>query len=308
MNKYSLNCRTLNYAYKRGRPIKINGLAKCLVGLVFTGASFSANAGEVNSPSSTTSMLLSGAELCAQLAQSVGGLCPDITEERPSHLNVQRAHQQEWLRFTSTHWNEGVGPLQIRGGGQVQPCQVEENGNIIETQCTYSIQEILDSAANVVYQQPAGVALYHPEHSHWHQDNVADFVLRHGSLDGPIVGEATKVTYCLIDYDSGGNGITADKTYFECNAELQGISVGFGDEYHHATHGQEIEITTLPEGIYYLTHEVDPTDKWLELDDSNNFSWTRFSLHRDNRSGNGRIEWLEDSPCAGLACGNNSNR
>jgi hypothetical protein len=251
---------------------------------------------------------LTSLELCARIEATSGGLCPDITEEAPAHLNIQRAQGKEWLRFSSTHWNEGPGHLQIRGGGQVQPCQVEENGVVHNTQCTYSTQEILTADREVVYQQPAGLAMFHPEHNHWHQDNVADFVLRAGAVNGPIVGAATKVTYCLIDYDSGKNGLTQEKYYFECNADLQGISVGFGDEYHHATHGQEIDITKLPAGEYYLTHAADPTNKWLELDDSNNTSWTRFALRRDSKSGNGLIDQLGTSPCTGLACGNTSNR
>ncbi len=257
---------------------------------------------------SASRSLLSGAALCAELQATSGGLCPDVTEEAPGKLNIQRDHQREWLRFSSTHWNEGLGPLQIRGGGQTQPCVVEENGLLINTICTYAQQEILDANRDVVHQQPAGVAMFHPEHNHWHQDKVADFVLRLGSLDGEILGKATKVTYCLIDYDAGGNGLTNDKYYFECNADLQGISVGFGDEYHHATHGQEIEITSAPPGIYYLTHEADPANKWLELDDSNNTSWAKFVLTRDSGSGNASIKWIEDSPCTGLACGNTSNR
>jgi len=189
---------------------------------------------------------LNGAALCAYLQATVGGLCPDITEEHPAHLNIKRAHKQEWLRFTSTHWNEGLGPLQIRGGGvtQTRPCVVEEAGTIIDSICTYATQEILDGNRNVVYTQPAGVAVFHPEHNHWHQDNVADFVLRSGSLDGPVVSQATKVTYCLIDYDAGGNGLTSAKYYFECGADLQGISVGIrrrvppcharaGGRHHH---------------------------------------------------------------------------
>ncbi len=256
----------------------------------------------------TLSQALTGGEVCANLRATRGGLCPDITEEAPAHLNITRAHGMEWLRFSSTHWNEGLGPLQIRGGGQIQTCQVEENGTTIDSICTFATQQILDANRQVVHEQPAGVAVFHPDHNHWHQDNVADFVLRSGSLGGTIVGKATKVTYCLIDYDSGGNGLTSAKFYFECGAELQGISVGFGDEYHHATHGQRIEITTLPAGVYYLTHEADPTNKWLELDDSNNFSWSKFRLRRDSKSGNGLIDWLENSPCTGLACGNKSNR
>lgn len=281
-------------------------MMKMLAAVVFTMAVGCAVDEELGSSSAYATT--AGAEQCADLQAQLGGLCPDITEEPPAHLNVQRAQQQEWLRFTSTHWNEGLGPLQIRGGGQVSACQVEENGHLIDSVCTFSTQEVLNAAGQVVYTQPAGVAVFHPDHQHWHQDNVADFVLRAGTLDGAIVGKATKVTYCLIDYDSGKNGLTREKHYFECNADLQGISVGFGDEYHHATHGQEIEITSLPPGIYYLTHAADPTNKWLELDDSNNVSWAKFRLRRDSNSGNGSVDWLQDSPCTGLACGNTSNR
>ncbi len=243
-----------------------------------------------------------------------GALLPDIVEEPPRHLNVKRAQQRELLRFTSTHWNAGAGTLQIRGGGQVQTCTVEEGGELVTTQCTVSTQEILNAQGQVVATHPAGVALFHPDHNHWHQDNVADFLIRAGSLDGPIVGMATKQTYCLIDYDRwSGIPNNSMKVYYSCDAELQGISFGFGDEYHHATHGQEIEITTLPPGVYYLTHMADPTNKWLELRDDNNFSWTKFRLRRDSNSGNGLIDVLEESPCAdqdpyGMACGNTSNK
>lgn len=249
----------------------------------------------------------SGATLCAELRDTVGGLCPDITEEAPRHLGIQRAQQMEWLRFSSTHWNEGPGTLQIHGGGQTGPCQVEEAGSLIDTICTFATQEILNAAGQVVYTSPAGVALFHPAHNHWHQDKVADFKIHAGSVDGPIVGQATKVTYCLIDFDAA-TGLTSAKTYIDCNADLQGISPGFGDEYHHSTEGQEIEITRMPAGIYYITHEADPSNKWLEWSDSNNTSWTKFQITRDSGSGNANLTVLEESSCTGLACGNTSNR
>jgi len=43
-----------------------------------------------------------------------------VVEEIPSHLQIQNDHQREWLRFSTTHINLGPGPLQIRGGGQMQ--------------------------------------------------------------------------------------------------------------------------------------------------------------------------------------------
>lgn len=261
--------------------------------------------------------LLVASSAMGQSAIPADALLPDIVEEPPRHLNVQRAQQEEWLRFTSTHWNGGFGPLQIRGS-DVRPCTIEENGVQLTTDCTYATQEVFNSSGQLVYTQPAGTAIFHVDHNHWHQDNVANFVLRSGSLTGPIVGQATKITYCLIDYDHSANlSNNSGKTYFECGADLQGISVGYGDEYHHSTHGQEIEITTVPAGTYYLTHDADPVNKWAETRDDNNFSWVKFTLTRDASSNQAKIEIVEESACTGLAsnplfadiaCGNTSNK
>src|SRR5215213_7386681 len=69
---------------------------------------------------------------------------PDIVEQI-SHLQIQNEHQREMLRFSTTHINVGDGPLQIRGGGRIAPCVIE---NVAYAQCTISTQEILDAAGN----------------------------------------------------------------------------------------------------------------------------------------------------------------
>src|SRR5713101_9035984 len=125
------------------------------------------------------------------------GLCPDIVEQI-SHLQIQNEHQREMLRFSTTHINIGDGPLQIRGGGQVAPCVID--GTAYD-QCTYATQEVLDAAGNIVHSQPAGVAFFHPQHNHWHQSGVARFEVRKGTLDGPLVNNGVKITFCLVDVD-----------------------------------------------------------------------------------------------------------
>ena len=85
------------------------------------------------------------------------GLLPDVIEEVPSHLTVQNNQQGEWLRFTTVHINVGAGNLQIRGGGQVAPCDID---GIHYDQCTVATQEILDASGAIVATQPAGVALF----------------------------------------------------------------------------------------------------------------------------------------------------
>ena len=235
-------------------------------------------------------------------AQSGVPLYPDIVEEI-SQLQIQNEHQREMLRFSTNHINLGDGPLQIRGGGQVAPCDID---GVHYDQCTIATQEILDANGNVVATHPAGVAFFHPQHNHWHQSAVAVFEVRQGSLLGPIIAVGEKVTFCLIDNDPTDLvHQNSTRVYFECNSDLQGISVGWSDAYHQSTPGQELDITGAPEGVYYLTHLADPDQHWLETDDNNNFAWVKFALSR--KGANPKITILERSPCSGAACGTPSN-
>ena len=155
------------------------------------------------------------------------------------------------------------------------------------------MQEILDANGQIVALHPAGVALFHPEHNHWHQSDVAEFAVRQ-TLDGAPVGTSVlKTTFCLIDLDfSDSVHEHKTKVYWDCDADLQGISVGYGDPYHHALEGQEIEITGLPAGIYYITFDVDPDQHWLETDDTNNRAWAKFRL--DRKGANPSVTALEE--------------
>ena len=80
-------------------------------------------------------------------AQALGGLVPDVIEEIPKHLSVQKnTRQREFLRFSTTHWNFGDGALQVRGGGQESPCVVDGVPSI----CTFAMQEILDAHGQIL--------------------------------------------------------------------------------------------------------------------------------------------------------------
>ena len=163
------------------------------------------------------------------------GLCPDIVEQI-SHLQIQNEHQREKLRFSTTHINIGDGPLQIRGGGQIAPCNID---GIHYDQCTIATQELLDAAGNVVATHPAGVAFFHPEHNHWHQSAVAAFILKAGDpFTGVPVATGVKITFCFVDvktYSSTGEEKKAyPRTYFECNGDFQGLAAHWADEYLEA--------------------------------------------------------------------------
>jgi len=238
---------------------------------------------------------------------------PDVVEAIPDHLQIQNDHQREWLRFSTTHINLGPGDLQIRGGSQIAPCDID---GVHYDQCTVATQEILDAGRGVVATHPAGVSFFHPEHNHWHQSDVAAFKIVTGDPRSETeVATGTKITFCFVDVEfSGLNGATKKsypRRYFECNGDLQGLAAGWADEYHQSTPLQELEVTGLQPGDYYLTHEADPENHWLEgpttrsPGELNNFSWVKFHLSRTGA--NPEIEVLGHSPCTGVACGFGGN-
>lgn len=238
---------------------------------------------------------------------------PDIVEEVPSHLQIQNTKQREWLRFTTVHINVGQGNLQIRGGGQVEPCQID---GVDYAQCTVATQELLDENQQVVATHPAGVAVFHPEHNHWHQSSVAEFHVRKDDpLTGAALASSSKITFCLVDVEftgtTGAQKKEQPRTYWECNSDLQGLASGWGDSYHQSTPMQELDITGLPAGEYYLTYEADPDNHWLEGPSSsspgehNNISWATFRL--DRQGSNPSVTVIGTSPCEYPVCGYGGN-
>ena len=223
-------------------------------------------------------------------AQALGGRVPDIMEEVPAHLSVQNSQHGETLRFSTTHWNFGDGPLDILGGDQVAPCDID---GVHYDQCTYATQQIRNGAGQVVAKHPAGVAFFHPQHNHWHQSAVATFAVRRTPTGAPVAPIGFKTTFCLVDTNASKQiGANSTRFYWDCNAALQGISVGWGDEYHQSTQGQELDISGLADGVYYLTHDADPDGHWIETNDGNNASWVKFSL--TTKGSNSEVKVLDE--------------
>jgi len=107
----------------------------------------------------------------------------------------------------------------------------------------------------------------------------------------------------------------SERSYFDCDAVLQGISVSWSDEYHHQTPGQSIDIKGLPEGAYFLTHLANPAGNWMESNYDNNDRWVKLYLSR--KGANPEIRILAESPCPvtnpqspdyQILCGNSPNK
>lgn len=245
-----------------------------------------------------------------------GGRLPDIQTIVPQHLNLVNEHQREIIRFSNLIANTGDGPWRVR------PEFPLPGADPATTQDAY--QQILDSegsSGGIVCERKASEFVYHPTHRHWHTTGVAQFELRVGTANGPLftndqlVDATVKTTFCLIDWvklagkSSSGKGTT--RTYFDCAGPFHGVSVGWTDQYHHATDDQDLDITGVEAGVkYFLVSTTNAGKDFIEKDYGNNSAWQAFVVSRDSQ-GNPKIALAEHSPCTpgtGLCGEQKSNR
>jgi len=226
-------------------------------------------------------------------------LYPDLQTAVPHHFTVQNSQQRETLRFSNLIANTGEGDLRLRPEHD------------LSTNITTGFQEVLDAQGNIVIDQPVSEFVFHPAHNHWHITGVALFEIRLAADDGKggkfgavFSNQSIKTTFCLIDWiQLEGNSPTGDRTYFECFPDAhQGISAGWGDQYHHSLDGQELEITGAKPGIYYLVSTANSDGNFLETDTTNNTAWTSFRITRDSK-GNAKVAEIDHSDCSGTLCG-----
>jgi hypothetical protein len=236
-----------------------------------------------------------GTALIPESQAQVVPLLPDLQTVVPLQLQVVNKQQREILRFSNGVANTGDGPWQMR----------PEFPATDPTQPQKAIQQIVGSDGSIFSEHVVSEFEFHPEHNHWHIDGIALFEIRAGSPVGSIVGSNTvKTTFCLIDwYKLEGPSKTPDRTFFDCDGELQGISPGWVDQYHQATPGQQLDITGVAPGFYYLVSTAGPDGNFIELNPHNNTAWVGFQLSRDSK-GNAKINIVDQSPCESPAlCG-----
>ena len=128
----------------------------------------------------------------------------------------------------------------------------------------------------------------HTPHRHWHFQEFENYELRRAS-DHMIVGRDRKSGFCLVDrYGRSSVRVPhAGPPRFldNCGAGQpdlrsveQGSSPGYVDRYPAFFHGQDVDITTIPAGIYVLVHRANPSRRVRELRYSNDTASVRLRL------------------------------
>ena len=212
------------------------------------------------------------------LAPGPRELLPDLDQRPPTDLTVIAREGGFFLGFTSAVDNLGAGPLRIRGWRSARMADMRAD----------QVIELRGGGTHVV--RDVGTLRYQPHlpHRHWHFQEFENYELRRAT-DHAIVGRDRKSGFCLVDrYGRSSVRVPhAGPPRFldNCGAGQpdlrrvqQGSSPGYTDRYPAFFHGQDIEITAIPAGIYVLVHRANPALLVREMRYSNDTASVRLRL------------------------------
>jgi hypothetical protein len=170
----------------------------------------------------------------------------------------------------------GEGPLQV----------IETTAEVdgVKTTQTITQQVLQDTGEDEFRDVEIGTFDYPPEvpggFGHLRLPGLAQYNLYQaidnggGEPDvGPLAATNDKLSMGIVDsipYNMSVPGMPANRVYNFASAPVLGISIGYADLYSAGLPGQWIDVTGVPSGQYWLEVNIDPYDRVLELDDSNN--------------------------------------
>jgi hypothetical protein len=180
---------------------------------------------------------------------------PDLVQRPPSGLVIERARNGHWLLgFTSMVDNRGPGILWIKAHrtGHEPVMQVRQ------------LVQLQGGGARV---DPESGELHYvvaPPHYHWH---FLGFVHAELRTAGAFVLRVRdhKSGFCLADHYGTAPGVPHGPPRFLSNCEQfhpdarsvqEGESVGYTDTYPAFFHGQQLDITGVKAGKYWLVHRA----------------------------------------------------
>jgi hypothetical protein len=209
-------------------------------------------------------------------------LLPDLLTLPSETIFIEFEGDRKIMRFETSIANVGEADLYLTGERDPEA----EVDRAIQTVVTTGGEE----RSKVI-----GEFAYHPEHTHVHLQNFAEYELWGYPEEGenePLVTQE-KIGFCLFDYvpyDLTMPNAAQEKQflYANCTEGLQGLSVGWVDTYLPRREGQSFDITDLPDGRYQIRMMANHERYIMESSYDNNESLTLIEI-----SGNS-VQVLED--------------
>jgi hypothetical protein len=216
-------------------------------------------------------------------AKRVRELLPDFDQRPPRDLRIMETGGRFLLGFTSLVDNIGLGPSVIDG---VRPPGARR--------MTGTQRVLLANGAWRTYRGVAQIRYTNsPPHHHWHLMRFDSFELR--TLDGRTLVRDRKSGFCLADHWGAAPGRWPNRhPHFLGNCEQylpeathvrMGTTPGFTDRYPAFFHGQNVDVTGVPAGVYVLVHRVNESLRLRELRYDNDAASVRL-----------RLRWADGAP------------
>ena len=189
---------------------------------------------------------------------------PNLVQRPPSGLVLSRGGSGHWLLgFTSMVDNRGPGIVWIHGtrSPRVHVMQV---------------RQLIQLASGGVRVDARSGELHYvvaPPHYHWHLLGFDHYELRSAG-DFALRVRDYKSGFCLADHWGHALGVPHGPPRFLGNCEQfdpkarfveEGSSVGYTDRYPAFFHGQQLDVTKLPAGRYWLVHRANEDFHLREL-------------------------------------------
>jgi hypothetical protein len=211
-------------------------------------------------------------------------LRPDLDQQAPSDLDVQRVEQGGRVRFLlgfrSATDNAGEGPLSVFS---LRPSP------LVPTMQTSQRVRLAGGGVRTYPRVGFLRYTYSPIHSHWHLMGFQRYELRSAS-DHRLLLRDRKSGFCLNDrWGNAAQGFSGRRPrpvftdycrrgVTDAAVVSQGTSVGYSDIYPAHYHGQNLDVTRIPRGIYTLVHRASPNLLIRELRYENNAASMRIRI------------------------------
>jgi hypothetical protein len=206
---------------------------------------------------------------------------PDIRTKKPSQLFIQNSGGVKELRFTNTIWNKGAGPLEL------EALNDDVTGTTVATQNIYSHEA--NGTPYLFDTNEVGTFAFHPQHNHWHFEGFAMYQVRKINASGGVgrvLKESDKISFCIIPTTFVTNQIPHagwQPNPYNCGENsMQGLPVGYGDQYYYGLAGQFVPINGLADGKYWLRSEADWESRLMEEDETNNANKVKIRITGNN--------------------------
>ncbi len=206
---------------------------------------------------------------------------PDLQVQVPTN-NMYISHPTTTtttLGFSHITWNGGAGPFEIR------PSYNSATGISQGFQALYTMTSpgvwSFDHTVPIVGPMVYDTATFNyrfPLTAFWLYN-----VSSSGGL-GSLVATSPKTQFCIEEdkYVGGVPNTPSTSKYLPATCEspsgVLGLQVGWGDEYDGSDEGENINITGLPDGKYWLRAEADPYHYIAESNPSNNITDTEIQI------------------------------